>query len=173
MVLLKPELRGRTISSSSDTHDWAADRGDVKFDDVNIASTLSLPPSAGSKQSNGSQGMRVLLVEDNEINLKLLVAYMRKLKLDHATACNGLEALNAYKDAQGSFDVIFMGLFGLTLLQTRSLTNVTDISMPVMSGIEEAFSSGVDLFLTKPVPMKSLKVMLDDLKANGRKSLSA
>lgn len=38
---------------------------------------------------------------------------------------------------------------------------------------QEAFSSGVDLFLTKPVPMKSLKVMLDDLKVNGRLSLGA
>lgn len=136
------------------------------------------------------KGMRVLLVDDNEINLKLLVAYMRKLKLNHATACNGLEAVNAYKDAheqEKHFDVIFM-----------------DISMPIMSGIEstqhirrferehglqpvalialtgaanpttrqEAFSSGVDLFLTKPVPMKSLKVMLDDLKANGRSGMS-
>ena len=55
-------------------------------------------------------GMRVLLVEDNEINLKLLVAYMRKLKLNHATAINGLEALNAYKEAHGRFDVIFMGM---------------------------------------------------------------
>jgi CheY-like chemotaxis protein len=36
---------------------------------------------------------------------------------------------------------------------------------------QEAFSSGVDLFLTKPVPMKSLKVMLDNLKTNGRKGL--
>ena len=57
-------------------------------------------------------GMRVLLVEDNEINLKLLVAYMRKLKLNHATAVNGLEAVNAYKDAHEEkmhFDVIFMG----------------------------------------------------------------
>lgn len=136
-------------------------------------------------------GMRVLLVEDNEINLKLLVAYMRKLKLDHKTAVNGLEAVNAYKEAHHAaqhFNVIFM-----------------DISMPVMSGIEstqhirrferehglepvalialtgaanpntrqEAFSSGVDLFLTKPVPMKSLKVMLDELKANGRSGMSA
>lgn len=132
-------------------------------------------------------GIRVLLVEDNEINLKLLVAYMRKLKLWHATAINGLEALNAYKEANGEFDVVFM-----------------DISMPIMSGIEstkhirkfekendldpvalvaltgaanpdtrqEAFSSGVDLFLTKPVPMKSLKVMLDDLKEKGRKGLA-
>jgi hypothetical protein len=54
-------------------------------------------------------GMRVLLVEDNEINMKLLVAYMRKLKLNHSTAINGLEALNAYKEAKGGFDVIFMG----------------------------------------------------------------
>ncbi|KAG9245685.1 hypothetical protein BJ878DRAFT_338818 [Calycina marina] len=124
-------------------------------------------------------GLRVLLVEDNEINLKLLVAYMRKLKLRHETAVNGLEALNIYKEAKGCFDIVFM-----------------DISMPIMDGIEstrhirrfereqgldpvslialtgaanpntrqEAFSSGVDLFLTKPVPMKSLKVMLDELK---------
>lgn len=133
-----------------------------------------------------STGLRVLLVEDNEINLKLLVAYMRKLKLEHTTATNGLEALDTYKECEGKYDVIFM-----------------DISMPVMDGIEstqhirrferehslppvalialtgaanpstrqEAFSSGIDLFLTKPVPMKALKVMLDDLKKNGRDGL--
>jgi hypothetical protein len=54
-------------------------------------------------------GLRVLLVEDNEINLKLLVAYMRKLKLYHTTATNGLEALDAYKECNGKFDVVFMG----------------------------------------------------------------
>jgi CheY-like chemotaxis protein len=154
--------------------------------------------------------MRVLLVEDNEINMKLLVAYMRKLKLNHATAINGLEALNTYKEANGAFDVIFMGLSSFILSRTilPSLSCIADalidISMPVMSGIEstrhirrferenslepsalialtgaanpntrqEAFSSGVDLFLTKPVPMKSLKIMLDELKLNGRESLS-
>jgi hypothetical protein len=57
------------------------------------------------------EGMRVLLVEDNEINLKLLIATMRKLKLDHATATNGLEAVNAYKECGGNFDVVFMGMF--------------------------------------------------------------
>lgn len=55
------------------------------------------------------EGTRALLVEDNEINLKLLVAYMRKLKIQHTTAINGLEALDAYKEAKGQFDVIFMG----------------------------------------------------------------
>jgi CheY-like chemotaxis protein len=38
---------------------------------------------------------------------------------------------------------------------------------------QEAFSSGIDLFLTKPVPMKSLKVLLDDLKINGRQGIAA
>lgn len=33
---------------------------------------------------------------------------------------------------------------------------------------QEAFSVGVDLFLTKPVPMKALKGMLEDLKREGR-----
>lgn len=67
----------------------------------------SPPTQAPAEPEQG--GMRVLLVEDNEINLKLLVAYMRKLKLEHATATNGLEAVNAYKECEGNFDVIFMG----------------------------------------------------------------
>lgn len=58
-----------------------------------------------------SEGLRVLLVEDNEINMKLLVAYMKKLKLQHSTAGNGLEAFNAYKCEDGRHDVIFMGKF--------------------------------------------------------------
>lgn len=65
-------------------------------------------------------GLRVLLVEDNEINLKLLVAYMRKLKLSHATAGNGLEALNAYKSHDGRHDVIFMGM---SLLHSSPLSS--------------------------------------------------
>jgi CheY-like chemotaxis protein len=39
------------------------------------------------------------------------------------------------------------------------------------SARQEAFSSGVDLFLTKPVSMKSLKVMLEDIKREGRRIL--
>jgi hypothetical protein len=56
-----------------------------------------------------SDALRALLVEDNEINLRLLVAYMKKLKLSHSTATNGLEALETYKSSNGQFDVVFMG----------------------------------------------------------------
>lgn len=33
---------------------------------------------------------------------------------------------------------------------------------------QEAFASGVDLYLTKPIAMKSLKSMLEDLGRDGR-----
>lgn len=56
-----------------------------------------------------SDALRALLVDDNEINLRLLVAYMKKLKLSHSTATNGLEALKTYKSSNGQFDVVFMG----------------------------------------------------------------
>lgn len=73
------------------------------------APPVTAPVQETCKQTARDEGLRVLLVEDNEINLKLLVAYMRKLKLDHATATNGLEALDTYKDQEGRYDVIFMG----------------------------------------------------------------
>lgn len=41
---------------------------------------------------------RVLVVDDNKINLQLLVTFMKKAKFDYAGASDGLEALNAYKD---------------------------------------------------------------------------
>jgi CheY-like chemotaxis protein len=146
----------------------------------NVTPTNNIPTTPQPKD------LRVLLVEDNEINLKLLIATMRKLRITHSTATNGLEALNTYKDCHGAFDVIFM-----------------DISMPVMSGIDstrhirrfereegleptrlialtgaanpntrqEAFSSGVDLFLTKPVPMRELRGMLEDLRREATRIL--
>jgi CheY-like chemotaxis protein len=51
-------------------------------------------------------------------------------------------------------------------LQPVTLIALTGAANP--SARQEAFSSGVDLFLTKPVPMKALRDMLHDLKREGR-----
>jgi PleD family two-component response regulator len=77
-------------------------------ENVGVA-TDAIPPAEVKEEVEERQGLRVLLVEDNEINLKLLIATMRKLKLEHATATNGLEAFNSYKEVHGKFDVVFMG----------------------------------------------------------------
>jgi PleD family two-component response regulator len=99
--------------NGSATHDFAEQHP--------VAEVTTIPSvtqqSKGEIESPIQQkaGLRVLLVEDNEINLKLLIACMRKLKLDHATATNGLEALNSYKESEGRFDVVFMGIFPISL----------------------------------------------------------
>ncbi|KAJ5088487.1 hypothetical protein N7456_012103 [Penicillium angulare] len=119
----------------------------------------------------------ILLVDDNEINLKILVAYMKKLGYCYAAARNGQEALDFFKSNARVIEIILM-----------------DISMPVMDGIEAtrrirefektvkdkertliialtgvaqveteraAVASGMDTFLTKPARLDSLLPLIE------------
>ncbi|QSZ28659.1 hypothetical protein DSL72_003158 [Monilinia vaccinii-corymbosi] len=127
-----------------------------------------------------------LLVEDNPINMKILIACMKKLKTQYYCAINGLQAVTWYKTAKKKPDVIFM-----------------DISMPVMNGFEasqrirgfekqenlmptfivavtglasdesqrEAYNSGINLFMSKPVPLKDLSRVVTELSNNRRGTL--
>jgi CheY-like chemotaxis protein len=69
----------------------------------------------------------VLCVDDNQINLNLLVAFVKKTKNPFTSAMNGLQALEAYKKSatedggKNRFQFVLM-----------------DISMPVMDGIAAA-----------------------------------
>ncbi|KAF7900871.1 hypothetical protein EAF00_003092 [Botryotinia globosa] len=127
-----------------------------------------------------------LLVEDNTINMKILIACMKKLSVQYYCAVNGLHAVTTYQNARVKPDIIFM-----------------DISMPIMNGFEasrnirelekkegwkasvivavtglasdesqrEAYSSGINLFLSKPVPLKELgRIVLELEKENERRA---
>jgi osomolarity two-component system, response regulator SSK1 len=59
----------------------------------------------------------VLIVEDNVINLKLLEAFMKRLKVRWKTAMNGKEAVAMWRT--GGFHLVLM-----------------DIQLPVMNGLE-------------------------------------
>ncbi|KAF7865758.1 hypothetical protein EAF04_005923 [Stromatinia cepivora] len=118
----------------------------------------------------------VLLVEDNVINLKVLVHSMKKLKEEYDTASNGLQAFEKYKKAPGTIKIIFMDISmpimdGLTSTRrireyesTHGLNRVRIVALTCF-GTEEhrrdAAMSGVDLFLTKPIHLKSLKPVVD------------
>lgn len=65
-------------------------------------------------------GMKVLVVEDNELNLEIVTEVLRERGLLVTTAENGQVAVGLFRDsAQGTFDVILM-----------------DMHMPVMGGLE-------------------------------------
>lgn len=61
--------------------------------------------------------INVLIVEDNIINLKLLEAFMKRLKVRWQTAMNGREAVNKWRT--GGFHLVLM-----------------DIQLPVMNGLD-------------------------------------
>ncbi|KAI1403128.1 CheY-like protein [Hypoxylon fuscum] len=74
----------------------------------------SLPPGM---LNGGVPPINVLIVEDNIINLKLLEAFVKRLKVRWQTAMNGREAVTKWR--AGGFHLVLM-----------------DIQLPVMSGLE-------------------------------------
>ena len=82
-------------------------------------------PKAAKKAKNDSPGLlngavppiNVLIVEDNIINLKLLEAFMKRLKVRWHTAMNGREAVQKWRT--GGFHLVLM-----------------DIQLPVMNGLD-------------------------------------
>lgn len=126
---------------------------------------------------------RVLLVDDNAINLKLLVVFAKRQKLQYFEAMNGLIALEQYKkDAMASekptkpFDVVLMDLSmpvmgGLEATrQIRQFESEHDIprcTIVALTGLasaqdqQDAVDAGVDMYLVKPVKFTDIKRLFD------------
>lgn len=100
-------------------------------------------PTAGEEQnmSGNITGMRVLLVEDNEINCEIIQYILTDAGAEVMTANNGKAAVDAFTASDpGSFDCILM-----------------DLMMPVMSGYEAArVIRGLDRTDAKTVPIIAL-----------------
>jgi signal transduction histidine kinase/CheY-like chemotaxis protein len=143
--------------------------------------------SQNSDTSNGEQSnlRKVLLVEDNSINMKLLVATMRKLKRPYTSASNGLEAVSAYSSAPASYALILMDISmpvmdGYTATELiRSLEEKNKwgrCSIIALTGVgdaeakKRAFLAGVDDFMTKPVSMAKLGGIIKNLEGGGEET---
>ncbi|KAJ5301748.1 hypothetical protein N7508_006611 [Penicillium antarcticum] len=116
--------------------------------------------------------MTVLLVDDNDINLRLLIAFMKKLKCDYALAQNGEEALEFFKANASNISIIIMdismpvmdGLVATRRIREFEKTLATNdrVTIVALTGLaqadvqRDATGSGMDLFLTKPVRLDSL-----------------
>ena len=132
-------------------------------------------PIAVADDDRGLEGTRVLMVEDNPVNMMIAVAMLERWGIEVAQAHNGREAVTEVNDAAAAgrpFDAVLM-----------------DVQMPVMSGHEatralragvagrdlpiialtaaalvterdEALSAGMNDFLTKPVDAERLHATL-------------
>ncbi|KAK7429494.1 hypothetical protein QQZ08_004087 [Neonectria magnoliae] len=116
-----------------------------------------------------------LLVDDNHINLKVLSAYMNKLGLQYQIAMNGQEALDRYLESPRAYACVLMDI-SMPVMDgfeaTRCIrayecqSGLDPVSIIALSGLaseeaqREAFGSGMNLFLTKPVKLKALGGLL-------------
>jgi CheY-like chemotaxis protein len=118
---------------------------------------------------------RTLIVDDNNINRRLLSTWMKRRKVPFEEAKDGQQALDLYKEASDKFDLILMDISmpvmdgmtatrlirdyekekGLNPSHIIALTGLTSASARL-----EAWTSGVDDFLTKPVDFKKLESLM-------------
>jgi len=132
----------------------------------------------------------IMVVEDNHINLQLLVTYARKQGLPCITAENGKQAFEAYKLAHEDskrpspspmprvvlMDINMPVLNGFEATQAIRTYEIEHSIKPAkilaLTGLgsaeaqREAYTSGCDMFLSKPVRLKELTKILEDFKTN-------
>ncbi|KAH7411899.1 hypothetical protein DE146DRAFT_603098 [Phaeosphaeria sp. MPI-PUGE-AT-0046c] len=122
---------------------------------------------------------RVLLVDDNAINLKLLVVFAKRQKLRYFEAVNGLEALETFKREANitetptrPFDFVLMDLSmpvmdGLTatrqIRQFEAKMGLERSTIVALTGLasaqdqQDASDAGLDMYLVKPVKFADIR----------------
>jgi signal transduction histidine kinase len=135
-------------------------------------------PAAAPGSSCISNGLRVLLAEDNQVNQMVGVKQLRKLGCIVDVVNNGLEAVEAWQ--RGKYQVILMDcempeLDGydaarkIRELETaRNLSPVRIIAMTAhaMEGDHElCLATGMNDYISKPVDVKALKEALEKVPA--------
>lgn len=145
--------------------------------------TLTLPLSAPKAEScelkSRTEGtmplpdLKILLVDDNEVNRKILDLMLRPLRLNARFATGGQEALDMI--ARERFDVIFMdiqmpGIDGLEATRRLrahpdpliSKSRVIAMTANALAGDRERFlKCGVDDYISKPFTLKQFVAMLE------------
>jgi PleD family two-component response regulator len=64
---------------------------------------------ASTPKASKNLDLHVLIVDDNDINLKILATFMRRIGCSYETASNGLVALEKYRQSERQFNYILMG----------------------------------------------------------------
>lgn len=120
-----------------------------------------------------SSGIRVLLVDDVEMNLKVLSIMLKKMNVEYALASSGKQALQKFE--QGDFDVVLTDLWmpemsGEELaVAIRAMPKAKKVKIFTITADIEA-ERGFDLthldgILYKPVAWEKLLKLLSEVKA--------
>lgn len=117
------------------------------------------------------ESLRVLLVEDNEMNRRVAELMLKKLGVTPIFASNGLEALS--KLGNYEFDLILMDV-QMPKMDGKQLTqeirknprwaNIHIVALTASASTEEreaCLASGMDDFVSKPITIESIRVLIE------------
>ena len=123
--------------------------------------------------STNNSGRRLLLVDDNKLNIKVAMRALEPLNLDIDTCENGKEAIDMVKSGN-NYDVILMDIMMPVMSGESALNNLKQISgfrTPVIAltadavaGAKEKYiSEGFVDYIAKPFSKEQIKEKLDTI----------
>ena len=126
------------------------------------------------------EGARVLLAEDNELNMEIARFFLQELGAESVPVWNGQEALERFADsAPGEFDMILMDVMMPVMdgyeatRRIRALPRADAKTIPILAMTANAFSddvrrsreAGMNAHLSKPLSEESLhRAMAEQVK---------
>ncbi|KAL4974489.1 hypothetical protein BDW66DRAFT_139917 [Aspergillus desertorum] len=151
-------------------------------DETGTASADRVPTEIASNDSPS-----VLLVEDNPINLDILVAYTKKEGWSSTTAQNGLEAFEKFQENPSRFALVIIDISMPVMNGFEASQRIRQFerkyfdahpelkpswhptTIAALTGLDskdaqhEAFASGINVFLTKPISRAKIRTLLQNL----------
>jgi CheY-like chemotaxis protein len=138
-------------------------------------------PSVTGQNSN----LRILVVEDNRVNLKLAQALLKKRGFAATAAMDGKEAVAAYEG--GQFDLILMdvqmpemnGIEATAIIRERERTNGTHVPIIALTAHamkgdrENCIAHGMDGYISKPLDAGRLFEEIDVVLSRGPNEVTA
>lgn len=142
----------------------------VYNDDNELIYRGEITPKRGVTRASFAdfKGMRLLIVEDDVINQKVLTNLLKESGIELTLADNGWKAVNIIKENNRPFDLVLMDINmpimdGYTATQMIRTDEMYD-SLPIVAFTalalederEKIFESGMNAFLTKPLDIGRL-----------------
>ena len=142
--------------------------------DISVKSTQEEPIDTVQVGAKNVQSMHILVVEDNEMNRKVLDGLLTKQGHSVSQAANGLEGLHMCRQEKPDIILMDVQMDGMDGIETaKSLRKDRDLkiaSTPIIAltgnvmleDIERVFEAGMNGFVAKPIDPK----ILDDVLSN-------
>ena len=147
----------------------------IKLSDIFSSGTRPasglVPPEKGmaNKDLTDVRPLRILMAEDNPINMKVALSMLKRLGYKADVARNGLEALAALK--KEPYDVVLMDvqmpeMDGLEATRRirgeRMTTQIVAMTAHALEGDrEECLQAGMNEYISKPISIEELQKALD------------